>query len=180
MRLHPEQKLEGARIGAFQAGLNAVEEVERAVGQAFEGLGERLRGGKRLVFVAIFDFLGATFVDVGDGFGQELGFDESEAIEAPFGGDDFVNQVEFDGAGRAKLLEVGIEETLKVGGVFRGEDQGLASEAVAERVLRRALFAGLGFWAPGFGAVFAGGLGFAKRRHFKSPRWITVAWARVI
>ena len=178
--MHPEQKLERAGVGAFQAGLNAVKEVERAGGQAFKGLGERLGGSKHLIFVAVFDFLGATLLDVGDGVGQELGFDEGEAIEAPFGGDDFVNQVGFGGAGRAKLLEVGIEETLKVGGVFRGEDQGLAGEAVAKSVLRRALFADLGFRAMGFGAVFAGGLGFAKRRHFKSPRWITVAWARVI
>ena len=59
--------------------------------------------------------------------------------------------------------------------IFRREDDGLAGEAVAERALRRALFAGLGCGAVGFGAVFAGGLGFAHRRHFKSPRWIRVA-----
>ena len=165
VRLHTEQILERAGVGALEAGLDAMEETEGAAGEAGESLGERLRGGERLVFFAILDVLGAVFFDVIDGVRQELGFDEGEAIETPFGGDDFVHQVEFDEAGGLELLEVTIQEALKLCRVFRGEDEGLTGEAMAERVLRRALFAGFGFWAVGPGAVFAGGLGFTKRGH---------------
>ena len=163
--MEPEQILERARVGAFEAGLDAMEEAEGTAGEAVKSFGEGLGGGQGFVLDAVFDGLSALLLDVGDGVGQELRLDEGEAIEAPFGGDDFVDEVEFDGAGGLELLDVGIEEALKIGGVFGGQDDGLAGEAVAERVLRRALLAGFGFGAVGFGAVFAGGLGFAKRRH---------------
>jgi len=109
----------------------------------------------------------------------ELGFDYGEALEAPFGGDHFVDQVEFGGAVGLELIEVGGEELLEFVGVLGGQDEGLGSEAVFDCVLGGALAAGFGFGAAGFCAVDAGGFGFGQGRHW-SPRWLRVAVAVLI
>ncbi|HEX6897270.1 MAG TPA: hypothetical protein VF146_18450 [Bryobacteraceae bacterium] len=158
-----QQRSEGAGVGVFEPALDAIEEGGRG-GHALEALGEGLNRGERLVVI-----LGPVFVallDVDDGIGQELSFDQFEAIEAPPGGDHFADQVVLDGAVGTELLVVGIEQALVIGGVFARENQGLGCEAVADRVLRRALFAGVGFGAAGFCAIGARGLGFCLRSHW--------------
>jgi len=88
--LELEENAEGARVGSGVAGFHAMENVEgAAVGEAFERFGERLVGRERVVGV---------FLDVVDGFGEELGFDAGDAVEAPFGGNHLVDEVEFDGS----------------------------------------------------------------------------------
>lgn len=129
-----------------------MEDIEGAtVGEAFEGGGERLVGGERVVGV---------FLDVVNGFDEELSFDAGDAVEAPFGRDHFMDQVELDRADGAELLEVGVEEGVEVGGVLGGEDEGLRTQPVFEGVLRRAGAAGFGDGSAGFGAVEARGFGF--------------------
>lgn len=167
--MHLLQSAERARVSPFEAALRAIEEAQGVAGKVFKGLGERLGGSERFVFITILDLFGVILLDLGDGAGQELGFDEDEAVKAPLGSDHFLDQVEFDGASRAELLEIAVEQALVFGRVFGRKDKGLGREAVAERVLRRALFAGLGLRAMGLGAVFARGLGFSKRRHIGSP-----------
>ena len=116
------------------------EGVGVGVGQPGEGGGEGLDGGERVigVFLGVFDVL-----DV------ELGLDYGEALEAPFGGDHFVDQVEFGGAVGLELIEVGGEGLVEFGGVLGGEDQGLGGEAMFEGILGGALQAGFGFRAAG-------------------------------
>ncbi len=152
-----DQVAEGARVGPFQAGFDAMEErVGIGVRQPGEGGGEGLAGAERVIRV---------FLDVFHVLDVELGFDYGEALEAPFGGDHFVDQVEFGGAVGLELVEVGGEELVEFGGVFGRQEQGLRGEAVLEAVLGGAFTAGFGFGAVGFCAVDAGGLGFAKGWH---------------
>ena len=147
-----EESTEGARIGAGVAGLHAVEDIERAaVGETFEGVGEGLIGGERVV---------GALLDVIDGCGEELGFDAGDPVEAPLGGDHFMDEVEFDGAVGVELEDVGVEEGVELGRVLGGEDDGLGGEPVLEGVLGRASAAGFGNGSAGFGAVEAGDLGF--------------------
>jgi len=120
--LELEEIAKGPGVGAAEPGFHTVEDGERVViGEPFEGAGEGLSGRERVVGVVLF---------VGDGVGKELGFDEGDAVETPLGGDDFVDQVEFDGAIGLELLDVGGEEGVELGGVFGGEDEGLGSEAM--------------------------------------------------
>ena len=112
LALELDQGAEGARVGPFQAGFDALEErVGIGVGQPGEGGGEGLDGAERVVrvVVGVFDVL-----DV------ELGLDESEALKTPFGGDHFVDQVDFGGAVGLELIEVGDEELLEFVGVLGG------------------------------------------------------------
>ena len=109
-----------------------------------------LRGSSR-VFFGVFHVL-----DV------ELGFDDGEALEAPLGGNHFVDQVGLGGAVGLELVEVGTEELIEFGGILGGQDQGLGGEAVFESVLRGALAAGFGFGAAGFCAIDASGFGFGR------------------
>ena len=148
------QGSESTRIGALQAGLDALQEGVR-IGASQPGE----RGGQGLGWVE--RFVGVLF-DAFHRLDIELGFDDGEALEAPLGGDHFVDQVEFGGAVGAELIEVGREELVEFGGVLGGQDQRLGGEAVLEGVLGRALQAGFGFGAAGFCAVDAGGFGFAK------------------
>jgi len=150
--LELEEIAEGARVGAGEAGFHAVQDVEGgAVGEPFEGGGEGLVGSEGVIGI---------FFDAVDGFDKELGFDAGDAVEAPLSGDHFMDEVEFDGADGAELLEVGGEEGVEVGGVFGGEDEGLGTQSVLEGILGGAGAAGFGFGAAGFCAVDAGGLGF--------------------
>jgi hypothetical protein len=150
--LELEQIAEGAGVGAGEAGLGAVEDGERvAVGEPFERLGESLDGGERVVGV---------FFDVVDGGGEELGFDDGDAVETPFGGSHFVDQVELNGAAGLEVVGVGGEEVVEFRRVFGGEHDGGGVEAVLESVLGGAGAAGRGGGAAGFCAVGASGVGF--------------------
>lgn len=127
LALELDQVAEGARVGSLQARFDAMEEREGiCVGEPGEGFGERLGGGERVVGV----FFGALQV-----FDVELGLDDGEALQAPLGGDHLVDQMELGGAAGLELIEVGGEELVEFFGVLGGQDEGLGSEAVLERVL---------------------------------------------
>ena len=83
------------------------------------------------------------------GAGEQVGFEQRNAIEAPGGVDQFLDELSF---GRCGGLVFG-EELAAVGfvggRVFGGQDDGLGGEAVADGVERGALFAGFGARASG-------------------------------
>ena len=94
--------------------------------------------------------------------GEQLGFEEWDAVEAPGGVGDFVDQLRLGGIGGGVLVEKLLDVALIGFGVLRGQEGGAGGEAVAEGVLRGALFAGFGARAGGVrrvGAVGGGALG---------------------
>ena len=97
------------------------------------------------------------------GLGEQLGFEDRDAIEAPGGVSDFMDQLSLGGVGRFVVIEKLLDVALVGYGVLSGRDGGAGGEAVVESVLRRALFAGFGAGAGGVlgvGAVNGGAPGF--------------------
>ena len=90
--------------------------------------------------------------------GEQFGFEERDAAEAPGGIGDFLDELSFGGSGGfvfvEKLLDV---EPVSVG-IFGSKDGGAGGEAVTEGVERGALFAG-------FGAR-------ARRARYRSTGWV--------
>ena len=76
--------------------------------------------------------------------GEQLGFEERDAVEAPSGVGDLVDELSLGGVGGDVLIEKLLDMAQVGFGVLRGQDSGVGSEAVAEGVLRRTLFARLG------------------------------------
>src|SRR5277367_2218029 len=74
--------------------------------------------------------------------GEQFGFDERNAAEAPGDVSDFMDEFSLDGVGGSAVGEKLLEVALVGFGVLGGQDGGAGSEAVAEGVLRGALFAG--------------------------------------
>ena len=93
------------------------------------------------------------------GLGEQLGFEERDAVEAPGGVGHFVDQLSLGGIGGLAVIEKLLDVALVGFGVLGGQDGGAGGEAVAESVLRRALFAGFGARAGGVGGVGAVGGG---------------------
>jgi hypothetical protein len=136
------QLFEGSCIGAADGSFIAVEQVEaRAAGEQLKRVGEVIFDGGLAIDI------GKKVVDVIDGgfhfVAEEGGFDIGEAAQAPAGGDHGFDQFDFDGAGGGELIEIGIEEALKVGWRFVVEDDGdgreggvVDGEAVAKGVSR--------------------------------------------
>jgi hypothetical protein len=91
--------------------------------------------------------------------GEQLGFNEWDAVEAPGGVCDFVDQLRFGGIGGLVLVEKLLDVPLVGFGVLSGQDGGAGRETVAECVLRRALFARFGARAGGVRGVGAVGGG---------------------
>jgi len=117
--------------------------------------------------------LGVTGGDAGFVFGdaerEEVGLEGGDAIEAPGGVGERLNQLLFEGAGGLEVIEEAVGVALVSGVVLCGQNDGVAGEAMAEGVQLRALFAGVGAGAGGFlgiglvdgGAVEGGGIGCA-------------------
>ena len=76
--------------------------------------------------------------------GKQFGFEEWDAVEPPGGVGDFVDQLSFGGVGRGVLIEKLLDVTLVGVGVLVGQDGGLGSETMAQRVEGRTLFARFG------------------------------------
>ncbi len=94
---------------------------------------------------------------------EQIGFEQRDAIEAPGGVGDFVDQLRLGGGGGLIL----IEELLYVApvgfGVLRGQGGGAGSEAMAQRVERRTLLAWFGAGTGGVrgvGAVDGGAVSY--------------------
>ena len=94
---------------------------------------------------------------------EQIGFEQRDAIEAPGGVGDFVDQLRLGGGGGLVLIEKLLDVALVGFGALRGQDGGAGSEAMAQRVERRTLLAGFGAGAGGVrgvGAVDGGAAGF--------------------
>jgi len=83
------------------------------------------------------------------GAGEELGFEEWDAVEAPGGVGKLVDELGLGRGGGVVLGEELLDVALEGGGVLGGEDGGAAGEAVLEGVEGRAEFAGMGAGAGG-------------------------------
>ena len=103
------------------------------------------------------------------GLGEQVGFEEWNAVETPGGVGDFVDQLCFGGVGGFVLVEKLLGVALEGLGVLRGQDGGARSKTVAESVLRRALFAGFGPRAGGVARSLRGLR--ARGARFSTPGW---------
>jgi hypothetical protein len=83
------------------------------------------------------------------GLGEQLGFEEWDAVEAPGGVGDFVDQLGLGGGGGFVLIEKLLDVALVSFGILSGQDGGAGSEAMAEGVLRGPLLARFGARAGG-------------------------------
>jgi len=95
--------------------------------------------------------------------GEQIGFEERDAVEAPGGVGDFVDQLSLGGGSGGVLVEKLLDVALVGFEVFVRQDSGLGSETVAQGVAGRTLFAGFGARTGGVlgvGAVGGGALGF--------------------
>ena len=95
------------------------------------------------------------------GAGEELGFEERNAVEAPGGVGEFVDELGFGGGGGQVLGEELLDVAVEGGKVLGGEDGGAAGEAVLEGVEGGAVFAGGGPGAggvQGVGAIYVGAM----------------------
>ena len=90
---------------------------------------------------------------------EQVGFKSGDAVEAPGGVDHFLDELFFGGRLGLVFSEEFLDVALVGGGVFGGQEDGLAGEAVTERIERSALLAGGGAGARGMlgvGAVDGG------------------------
>ena len=93
---------------------------------------------------------------------EQRGFEERDAVEAPGGVGEFVDEQGLGGSGGAVLVEKLLDMALVGSGVFRGQDGGLRGEAMGQGVSGRALFARIGAGAGGMlgiGAIGGGATG---------------------
>ena len=67
---------------------------------------------------------------------KQFSFEEWDAVEAPGGVGDFVDQLSFGGVGGFILIEKLLDVELVGFGVLSGQDSGLGGEAVAQSVQR--------------------------------------------
>ena len=155
-----QEEFEGAGIGAFQAGFVAGEEWQRP-GFCEGGIGVAERAMRVVVGVLFVQFLRLHEYLVLD----KIGFDGPEASLAPFGGDHFLDEIEFDEADGLELLDVGVEHFLKLLSGFFRDDDTFGVEAVSDGVPGGDLAAGFGFGSVGFSAVGAGGVDFSLGGH---------------
>ena len=87
--------------------------------------------------------------------GEQLGFEERDAVEAPGGVGDFVDELSLGGGGGLVLIEKLLDVALVGVGVLGGQDGGAGGEAMAEGVERGALLARFGARAGGVRRVGA-------------------------
>ena len=88
-------------------------------------------------------------------FGEEVGFEQGDAVETPGGIGELVDELGFGGRGGLIFVEELLEVSPVLGGVLGREDGGASAEAVAKSVERRAPFTGLGAGAGGVLSVGA-------------------------
>jgi hypothetical protein len=144
-------------ILAVEAGLVAVEERERGI-----GAGEGFEGERETVDILEVgeDAVDAALVE-DDLVFEQGGFDGGVADDAPVGGGELADEVEFGFAFGLEVGEVVVEFGFVLFGGLVREDDGSGGESVLEGIERGGGFAGVGFGAGGFAGVGAGGAGFA-------------------
>src|SRR5580704_6664169 len=140
--------VEMAALQAMTFFLNVAELIESFLGLAREARAVQAQLGEER--------------DLGLGvgvLGEQLGFDEWDTVEAPGDVGHLVDQLSLWGIGGLAVIEKLLEVALVGFGVLRGQDRGAGGEAVAESVLRGALFASFGARTGGVGGVGAVGGG---------------------
>jgi len=167
------QLLEGLVVRAIESALVADQQ-----GEGLSAVGEPLKDpGQAIVIVYIAIHLIEGLLDVpgmAQHFvGQKVGFDGTDAAQAPAGDGHGLDQLHFDAGLGIELVLVGIEEKLEVFGGLVGENyvrkrdaRRLGREPVTRAVAGRPGPALRRDWAAGFGAVGAGGVAFTLRWHF--------------
>ena len=130
-----------------------------------EGHGERGFGLRMVGAEAIFHF--------NDAEREKVGFDSGGAVHAPGGIDEGLDELGFGGVFGVVFVQERLGVALISGVILGGQDDGLAGQAVAERVEGGELFTGFGAGAGGFlrigfihggavdGAINGGGAGGA-------------------
>jgi hypothetical protein len=81
--------------------------------------------------------------------GEQFGFEQGDAVEAPSGVGELLRELGLGGGGGFVLIEKLLDVALVGFGVLGGQDGGAGGETMGESVLRRALFARCGTWAGG-------------------------------
>ncbi len=155
-----------AADGRFVAGEGG--EAVGFAGQALErgaavAVGDLLLGGRLEGAVAP---LLKVFGALAHAIGEQAGFHAEMALEAPLAGGDLEDEGLLDGVGRLERSVEGLEETLEVGRILAGDDEGLRGESVTERVFRGPGLARGGAGSGGFRCVAAIG-----RDLFLSCHW---------
>ena len=95
-----------------------------------EALAVHAEGGEGAVGGHDVELDGGLFRGRVHGAGQELGFQEWDAVEAPSGVGEFLGELLFGGSLGTVLVEELLEVALVGGEIFRGQDRGAAGEAV--------------------------------------------------
>ncbi len=97
---------------------------------------------------------------------EQLGFEEWDAVEAPRGVGDFVDELSLGGSGGGVLIEKLLDVAPVGFGGLSGQDGGAGSQAMAEGVERGALLARFGARTSGEQRIRAvrGGVGFRGTR----------------
>jgi hypothetical protein len=98
------------------------------------------------------------------GCGEEVGFEERDAVEAPGGVSELLDKLGFGWSGGLVFGEKLAAVLLEGGWIFRRQD-GRASQSMAKSVERRTLFTGLGARAGGvlgIGAIDGRAIGVVK------------------
>ena len=112
-------------------GLDVAELFEGFSGTGGRGAGRGGRGGEGAMSVDDVEIDAGLLGGWIGGAGEQLGFEERDAVEAPGGVGEFVDELSFGGGGGAVLVEELLDVALEGGGVFGGQDGGVGGEAVA-------------------------------------------------
>ncbi len=135
--------------------LDGAELFERFVELFREAMAVHAEGGDGFVGVHDVESDRGFFSRRVGGAGEEVGFEERNAIESPGGVGDFLDELGFCGSFRLVLVAELLAMILISGEVFGGEEGGAAGEAMSESVECRTLFAGFGSRAGGMLSIFA-------------------------
>jgi hypothetical protein len=160
------------RHGFFELAMEALgveAEARQGLGLRFEGRGD----GEGLL--DLFRSVGELGRDVDDAQGEEIVFECGDAVDAPGGVGEGLDEMGFDGAAGVVFVAEGVAVGAVGVEVFAGEDDDLAGESVPEGVERRALLSGGGFGASGVAGVLAVGFGSLRGCHID----FEIAWGGV-
>ncbi|MBV9769664.1 MAG: hypothetical protein JOZ32_08845 [Bryobacterales bacterium] len=142
--------------------LDSAEGVEALLELAGEALALDAEMGEEAMGV---DDIEGDFLVERDGSGgarENVGFEQRNAVEAPGGVDELLNELGFSGSGGLVFVRKSAAMVFKGGRVFGGEHGGSSGQAVAQGVERRALLARFGARTGGvlgIGAVDGGAVG---------------------
>ena len=145
------------RGGVSEVAALAILALGLDLAQFVEGFLELARQARALHVEAGDEAVGVDYIKIDTGLlagrigcaSEQVGFEQRDAIEAPGGVDQFLDELSFGRGGGPIILEELAAVGFVGGGVLGGQDDGLGGEAVADGVERGALFAGFGARACG-------------------------------